>query len=325
MNPNFQLFDTRLGDRALNAAAIAAITGLMGNSWFANETGGSDANPGTSAASPFATLDAALAAATDKNNDTVYFYGSQHRTTTLVWNKAVNLVGINPPSMNNRARISPQTVAGGLTAAQGLALHPLVNVTAQGCLFANFSMFYGFDGSTITPPVAAVGWADAGGRNNYVNCQFLGGDALTSALAGFRVLTLGGNGEQKLEGCVIGDDTVQRITAANASLEIISGAPRIRISRTLFQMWNGLSTNNHILIAAGGMDRALYLEGAKFHSFGTAVAAAIVNAGGSPGGDVVLDSDCLSIGATAIATTGNVWGPIGALGAATWGIGGLLT
>jgi hypothetical protein len=319
MGKNFNILDTVVGDRVLNAAAVLAILGLSGNQWFVNETTGSDANPGTQA-SPFATLAAAHAAATASNGDVVFLQGSCHLTATLVWSKNnVSLVGVNAASNNNRARISPLSTA---TQAQVTALAPMVSVTAQGCAFINISSFYGF---SLTPPVAAVGWADTGGRNYYGNCQFLGGDALTSVLAGFRVLTLGGNGEQKMEDCVIGDDTVQRITNANASLEIVGGAPRIRIIRSLFQMWNGLAGNNHILIASGGMDRYLSLEGCKFHSFGTAVAAAIANAGGSPGGDVILDGSCLSIGATAIATTGNVYGPIGALGATTWGIGGLLT
>lgn len=294
-----------------------------GNRWFANEVSGSDSNPGTWA-QPFATLDAAQAAAS--SGDTVYLVGSSHRTTTLVWSTSnVNLVGVNAPSNNNRARISCLSVASGMTQTLATALHPLVSVTGQGCAFVNISAFYGFDGSTITPPAAAVCWADTGGRNYYGNCQFLGGDALTSALAGFRFLTLGGNGENLLENCTIGDDTVQRITNANASLEIVGGSPRNRIRNALFQMWNGLAANEHVLIASGGMDRYLALEGCKFHSFGTQVSAAISNAGGSPGGDVILDSGTIVIGAAAIATSGNVYGADGALGATTWGIGGLLT
>ena len=318
---NFSLLDTRVGDRLLNAAAVAAIMGWTGNQWFVNESTGSDANAGTQAA-PFATLDAALAAAVANNGDVVYLQGSSHRTTTLTWNKNnVSIVGINSASSNNRARISPLST---ITQAQVTALAPMVSVTAQGCAFINVSSFYGFNG-TLTPPTAAVGWADTGGRNYYANCQFLGGDALTSALAGFRFLTLGGNGEDLLENCVFGDDTVQRITAANATLEIVGGAPRIRIRNSLFQAWNGLAGNEHVLIASGGMDRYLSLEGCKFHSFGTAMSVAISNAGGSPGGDVILDGGTIVIGATAIATAGNVYGPIGALGATTWGIGGLLT
>jgi hypothetical protein len=299
--------------------------GATGNAWFVNATTGNDSNGGSSSA-PFATLDAAIAAAKANNGDVVFLQGTSHRTTTLNWNKDnVSLVGLNAASNNNRARISPLPVSSGLTQTQVTALHPLVNVTGQGCSFVNISSFYGFDG-TLTPPTACVNWADGGGRNYYSNCQFFGGgDALMCALAGMRSLTLGGNGEFLLENCTIGDDTEQRITASNASLEIINGAPRIRIRNTLFQMWSGLATDLHILIASGGLDRYLSLENCKLHSFGTALTAAISNAGGSPSGDVILDANCISIGANALATSGNVYGPIGALGATTWGIGGLLT
>jgi len=304
-----------------NAQGQFLTTSRPGNTWYVSETTGSDSNNG-SAYKPFATLDAAIAAAVANNGDTVYLLGSSHRTAPLVWNKNdVWLAGLNSLSNNNRARIAPSTT---ITQTQQTALGPMVSVTGQGCAFINISSFYGFNG-TYTAPTTPIGWADTGGRNYYGGCQFLGGDAVISAVAALRFITLGGNGEDLLENCTIGDDTVQRITNANASLEIVGGAPRIRIRNTLFQAWNGLAGNEHVLIASGGMDRYLSLEGCKFHSFGTAMSAAISNAGGSPSGDVVLDGGTIVIGATAIATSGNVYGPIGALGATTWGIGGLLT
>ena len=294
-----------------------------GNTWYVSEAIGSDSGDGD-AYSPFATLDAAIDAAAANNGDIVYLIGSSHRTTTLNWNKNdVWLAGLNAPSNNDRSRISPSST---ITQAQVTALTSLVNVTGQGCAFLGVGAFYGFNG-TLTPPTQAWAWYEDGGRNLYDDCQFFGGgDVLTAALANMRSLVIGGSGENKFRRCAIGLDTVQRITNANASLEIVSGAPRHVMEDCQFESWNGLAGNNHILIQSGGMDRYLMMKKCVLHNFGTAMSAAIVNAGGSPGGDVVLTPDCISVGATAIATTGNVFvGQISAAGGATTGIGVLAT
>ena len=285
-------------------AVQVANAAATGNTWFVNETTGSDSNGGSSAA-PFATLDAAIDAAKADNGDVVFLQGFSHRSTPLVWNKNnVGLVGLNAPSRNNRASIR---VAAGLTQAQVTALHPLVNVTGQGCGFVNVGSFYGFDGA-LAPPTSSVCWLDNGGRNFYKNTQFFGGgDALMAALAGMRSLLIEGNGENQFEGCIIGLDTVQRITNPNASMEIAAGSPRNYMEDCLFQSWIADASDVHILIGSGGMDRSLIMKRCVLHNFGTAMAVAITNSGGSPGGDVILDPSCISIGATAIATAGNVY------------------
>ena len=73
------------------------------------------------------------------------------------------------------------------------------------------------------------------------------------------------------------------------------------------------------------MDRFLLLDDVSFLNFGTSMSAAITNAGGSPSGTVVLTPSCISVGAGAIATTGNVYvgGPVPS--AATSSVGILAT
>lgn len=301
-------------------AVRVANTAAIGNSWFVNELTGNDNYPGNGLA-PFATLDAAQSAAKANNNDVVYLQGSSHRSTTLSWAKAgVSLVGLAAPSDNDRARIS---VASGLTQTQVTALHPLVNVTAQGCSFVNLGTFFGFDG-ILTPPTASICWAEAGGRNFYSNVQFLGGgDALMADLAGMRSLTIGGQGENLLDGCTFGLDTVVRATNANATLEMIGGTARNIIRRGVFQSYCTDVSDLHILIQSGGMDRFLWLDDCALMNFGgTLLTAAISNAGGSPGGYVVLSPNCMSVGASAISASGAVYvGQISAAGGATTGIG----
>lgn len=292
---SYNFFDTTRGDILFNAGTIAAIL-AVGNSWFVNETTGNDTNPGTSA-SPFKTLTAALAAATSNNSDVVYVQGTIHISATLNWNKDnVSLVGLAAPSNNCRARIS-QTGSAVFT--------PLVNVTAQNCIFANLGTFHGFaDAST------QICWAEAGGRNYYSNVEFFGGgNATAAAQAGMRSLTVAGNGENQFVGCTIGLDTVVRATNTNASLEFLSGTPRNVFRSCLFQALVSDAADVHVTVGADGIDRYVLFDSCAFmnavESTGTAMSAAIT-ANASAGG-AVLVQNAFSFGATALATTGPVY------------------
>lgn len=291
------------------------ISNAVGNSWFVNEAVGSDSNGGTAQA-PFATLAAAQSAASANHNDVVYLSGTAHQTTTLNWAKnGVSLVGLSAPSDNDRSRIS---------ASGSTVFSPLVNVTAQGCSFVNLGTFHGFDDASTQ-----ICWSDTGGRNFYSTVQFLGmANATAAAQAGSRSLVVGGSGENLFVGCTVGLDTVLRATNTNASLELISGTPRNIFRQTQFQAIVSDAADVHVLVAAGGIDRYVLFDDCLFmnavDSTGTIMNAAI-SASVSAGGSIVLNPSCLSIGATAIAVSGPVYGPIGALGATTWGIGGKLT
>ena len=321
----YTFLDSALGDVAMTPDLLLGIMsqGLPGNNWFVNEATGNDHNPGTPDA-PFASLQAALSAAVANNGDVIYINGAVHTATTINWNKnGVSLVGMQAASSNNRSRISVLPVASGLTQTQFTALHPLVNVTAQGCTFENVSAFYGGDG-VLTPPVAAVCWNEAGGRNHYKNFQaFSFGDVLMAVEAGARAFTIDGNvGENLFEECIFGGDTVVRGTAANATLEFIAGAgsPRNIFRNCTFTADSSLATNDHILVSSGGLDRYALFQNTFLHNFGTTMNSAVTNAGGSPGGDVYFQNGLGVIGATAVATSGNVYVDGAALGATTTGL-----
>lgn len=303
-----------------NKQNVLFSTGLPGNTWYVNQATGSDSNSGSLLA-PFASLTAAQNAAMANNNDVVYLIGQNNQTTTLNWAKnGVHLIGLTAPSNNDRARITPITDAQGMNQAIATALYPLVNVTAQGCIFKNISAFYGFDG-TLTPPASSICWQDTGGRNSYDGCQFIGfGDAKMAVLAGARALALGGNnGERTFTRCRIGGDTETRATAANATLEYLAaaGSPRDLFEDCIFDAYSTLATNCHVLVSSGGLDRYVQFKRCFFHTFGgTAMNALVLNDGGSPAGDVAFLYSS-SIGATAIATTGAVY--VDGASAATFG------
>ena len=226
---------------------------FTGNYWWVNETTGNDGNPGNSPSQAFKTLTQAQLSAVANNNDVVFLVGTVHVTATVAWAKNwVHLIGVSAPGNNPRSRISVT----GTT-----AFTPLVNVTAQGCIFANLSTFHGFaDAST------QICWTDAGGRNYYAGVQFLGmGDAVAAAQAGSRSLLISGNtGENIFDSCTIGLDTVVRATGTNASLELTGHSPRNRFDDCVFRADVSNAADLHVLVGSGGIDRSLVFKRCTF-------------------------------------------------------------
>lgn len=296
----FTFVDANLGDVTFNAKRIAEIM-AAGEMFYVNETTGDDANDGGSAA-PFKTLDAGLAAATADNGDIVFLMGTAHRTATLNWNKSgVSLIGLKPASGNDRSRIS----------AQGATpFSPLVNVSVQGCLFANVEAYHG--GATGATG-SQVCWLEAGGRNHYQACQFRGGgDTTTAALAGMRSMVVNGlNGENLFEACSFGNDATLRATNANASLELTGGCPRNVFRDCIFESMVSAAGMLHILVGSGGIDRYAFFDrpvflNAQFGGPGSTALTACISCHASAGGAVVL-RDPISVGAGKLSAAGPVF------------------
>jgi hypothetical protein len=184
----------------------------------------------------------------------------------------------------------------------------MVNVTAQGCYFANFSVFHGFGTGTTSQ----ICWIDAGGRNYYENVNFQGmGDAASAASAGSRSLRItGSNGENTFVRCTVGLDTVAR-GAANASLEFAAGTPRNRFLECLFPFQASAATPLGILTsAAASMDRWQSFERCVFvnnvASTSTTLTALATLAASS--GGLVLLKDCTTVGFTDLFSDANTAG-----------------
>ena len=290
---------------------------FTGNYFWVDETNGSDGNTG-GPTDPFATLTQALAKCTANNNDVVFMSGSVHVTASVAWSKAkTHLIGLSPPSQNSRARIAIAN-----TAATSGAVSPLVNVTASGCWFQNIEAFNG-----INQAATQVAWANAASENYYKNCNFIQtGNATAAAQAGSRALTVGAGDENLFEGCTIGGDTLVRATNANATMEFLGGSARNVFRNCVFQSWVTDASDVQVLVNAGGMDRYALFEQCTFHNFGTAMTVAITNtSGGGPNGNIILNNSIV-IGATAIASSGQVYvNQVSAAGATTTYIGLLAT
>ena len=286
---------------------ISGTPPFTGNCFWVNESAGSDGNTG-GPQDPLATLTQALTFCTDGNNDVVYLTGTVHVTATVAWSKSkTHLIGLAPNLQTNaRARISTT----GTT-----VFTPLVNVTGSECIFTNIGSFHGFSNATTQ-----ICWADSGGRNSYNYCFFGGMANATGAAAqtGSRSLTITTAGENTFTNCQIGLDTVTR-SAANASLELLGDTPRNTFRNCVLPMLSNSASAVFVTVGASGMDRWALFDNCSFincvESTGTTLSAAIT-ANASAGGAILLNSP-ISLGSTAIATTGPVYGNASAIGATT--------
>ena len=215
--------------------AFGGLVPFTGTYYYVNPATGADGNTGLSPAQALKTLTAALAKCSSGKNDVVFLIGNGQATGTarltakLEWNKdATHLVGIcSPVNISQRARISHAA------SAPATAFTPMVEVTGDGCMFANIQIFEGFAEST-----AVVAWEDKGERNYYSNVHFAGmGNATYSAdETGSACLLLTGGGEHLFESCTFGVDSVPR-TVANANVRLRSETARNTFNGCLFPIY----------------------------------------------------------------------------------------
>lgn len=214
---------------------LGSVGGIpfTGKYFFVNPASGLDGNQGNSPQAALQTLTDAYDQCVAGRNDVVILIGdgstaaTARLSSTLVWAKnATHLCGITAPSFEaQRARIS--TVSGATT-----NLNPLIQVTASGCMFSNFSTFEGIGQASTDENLIEI----TGSRNYFGNVQLGGmGAAAGAARAGSYILYLNGGGENLFEHCAIGLETIQR-SAANASVRVRNGAQRNKFIDCIFPM-----------------------------------------------------------------------------------------
>lgn len=270
----------------------------LGNVWFVDPVNGSDGNVGTQPKQAFATLAHALLSVVAGNNDVIMFSGTVHLTATLAWNvNNTHLIGCNPPGqIAQRARISSSGAA---------AISPLVQVTGNGCYFANFEVFNGIGAGTTQ-----ICWQESSQRNVYDSVDFQAfGSTQAAGATGTNALLIDGGagqpspttglGEFYFRRCGFGADTIQR-GVANSSLVIENGSPRNIFEDCIFTMNASAATPLHLSLGASSIDRFVLFNGCIFINETKSGATTInqnfsVNA--SPGGLVLLKA-CISVGAT---------------------------
>jgi hypothetical protein len=290
---------TNLSSLAVAGVPTIGTGGLLpftGNYFFVNETTGSDGNTGA-ADNPFKTITQALKMCKNNNNDVVFVTGTIHTTATTNWNlNFTHLIGLaSPVTTNSRARIS---------SSGSTAFTPLVNVTGQGCIFLNIGAFLSFTNASTQ-----VAWAEAGQRNYYGNCTFIGPeDATGGSQTGARSLTVGasGQGENTFANCTIGSDTIAR-GAANYNMEFLGGSPRNTFRNCIFPMFiNSSGTGAGFINAATtSVDRWNVFDNCYFLNVIKSTSSTVSQAFNisSTAGGLFLLTNCAVYGVTAQETS----------------------
>lgn len=288
------------GLTSMGVPLVGSLSGIpyTGDWYFVDAVRGSDGNTG-GAEDPVQTITRAYALCTEGRNDVVVLMsapttaapttGTFRLSAQLDWAKsATHLVGMTAPTMiGQRARISTATGA-----TSNIA--DLLKVSAQGCYFANFSIFQGVGQASTDEQLCQI----TGQRNAFFNVAFQGmGSANGAARAGSYVLYLNGGSENTFVGCQIGVDTQSR-SAANASVKLRSAATRNIFKDCLFPVY-ATATSPLIVDAAASasIDRFAWFKNCLITNFGSSALAAVVGFHASQGGFVLMDN-CSAAGCT---------------------------
>ena len=216
---------------------------------------GSDSNPGTSFASPLASIEAAYALCTTNQHDVVLYVASSsgnNLAAAVTWSKSyTHLVGwCAPTHAAQRARIF-QTSS--LTGAS-----PLLTVSGSGNIFKDFYIFQGVNDATSLINVEV-----SGGRNYFENVHFAGGGHTAMSIDAGASLKVTGE-ENLFEKCTIGVDT---ITSATGHVGILfdTSAQRNVFRNCMVTMHAGHTGAAFVEVAdADGVDRYTIFDNCMF-------------------------------------------------------------
>ncbi len=263
---------------------------------------GSDGNDGKTPRRALASVSAAHTLMTAGKNDVCFLMGNgqtsgtARETSTITWSKdACHLIGVAAPGMvAMRARISPASGTSDVT--------PIINITADGCLFQGVHWFQNFSTNA-----ANVCMAITGERNVFLNCHIAGGGDATAAVhAGTRSLTIAGtNGEHYFKNCVIGLDTIPRGTAASAEIEFTGATTRNMFEDCMILYRTDGADHDGVLIGTSGIDRWVIFKNCMFWNDITGGGTTVdehMNVVAAAGGTVMMQG-CTIFNGTALETT----------------------
>ena len=240
----------------------------QGAYYFVKPSSGNDGNDGLSPATALKTLARAHTLATANQNDIIFLFAesntasstTDYQSATLTWSKdMVHLVGVcSPAVVSQRARIAQLSTATGVS--------PLVNVTADGCHFANLQVFHGVADATSLIAVQVMGT-----RNVFENVHFAGmGDtSKTQSVSGCASLKIDGGSENVFRRCTIGLDTATRDADATELL-FDTDASRNLFEDCIFQSYIDAAGAAFVTVAdTTGIDRWQIFKNCLFISEST--------------------------------------------------------
>ena len=266
---------------------VAGMLGLpsIGDIYYVDPYAGSDtANSGSSQDQALATVAAAFALCTNGHQDVIIIAptGGTGRTTepaAIAWNKRfTHLIGNAAPTGTTPRAGMSFTLASATTT-------PQLVVSENGCIFKNV-VFY-------QAVATSYGGVQVSGLYNYFEgCHFCGvANATAGDSADGRDLVLTG-GENVFVGCTIGCNTVAR-SAANANLEVKSGASCNRFEGCRFQHWADNNGVLHLICSAGNainrfmtFDHCAFIGGGS--NSGATTASLAMTTGNAIGGSIIM-------------------------------------
>lgn len=236
-------------------------TTTQGNVWYVRPRTGLDGNPGNTPELALRTLSRAHTLAIANQNDIVFLMAesntaadtTDYQDETLTWSKdLVHLIGIGAPgNFSQRARIAQLSTATGLT--------NLVTVSADACVFSNFSIFQGVDDAT-----SLVALKVTGTRNYFEGLHVAGIGHATMSAAGAADLSIDGGSENTFKSCTIGLDTITRDADAS-NIRFDSGASRNWFEDCLIDAYISAATYASVTVAdSTGIDRGTYFKKCLF-------------------------------------------------------------
>lgn len=280
-----------IGDLADGYSAGTFLAHTRGRAFFLDPTNGDDGADGTSPETAVATLEVAYDLTEANRHDTIYYIsGSSSITlnTAFTWAKNyTHFIGITAPTrVGQRARIFQLST---LTGAS-----PLFDITASGCIFANFYIFQG-----VADATSLINVRVRGGRNYFENVHFAGGGHATQAIDGGSSLALisdsnGSCEENTFVNCTIGVDTVDSATGMMC-LTFDGEAHRNLFDHCIFRLRAGSTGAGFVeVIDTTGIDRDNTFDNCMFINNSTSndmASAFVIPAMGEP--RVLLLKDCM--------------------------------
>ena len=270
---------------------IAGMVGLphVGNVFYIDPNSGSDtANAGKSQNDAFKTVTAYYAAAVSGNHDVGIIApsggtGRTAETASITWAKRfTHLIGSAAPTAQD------------VRAGVGMAASTVFTISENGCLFKNLTFTQTAD---VNEPVTITG-----DYNSFLGVDFKGSlNATTGDDADMRCLNLDGGQENYFGGCTLGQDTIMRGGAANATLEFENAASRNVFDDCRFIAAIDGATPTHILFTGtSAIDRWAEFKDTNFYSFSsnnvTAMTACMNLSAQTATGHVLLTGNCCMMG-----------------------------
>ncbi len=250
----------------VRANAFIGLGGLttQGKVWHVKPRTGNDGNSGLSSERAVATLAKAHTLATADQNDIVLLYAednsasgtTDYQSATLTWSKdLVHLIGVcSPVRQSNRARIAQLSTA--------TAVSPLVDVTASGCYFKNFSIFQGVNDAT-----SLIALRVTGERNAFEDMHIAGMGNATQVAAGGTSLKIDGGAENVFRNCTIGLDTIGRDATTEGEIWLDGDATRNIFEDCLISAFISDIAYEHVVLEdATAIDRYVLFNNCLFYS-----------------------------------------------------------